>query len=207
MSMRSTIASLLPAALAGTLLLGACIGVGNSPPTRFFALSVVEPSDNLPDASSGGLLVVGPVTLPPELDRPQLVTRLGPHERKVHETARWAAPLGEHVARVLAEDLYARLKPRRVAVGPVKAGTDYDRRVALDIVAFDVVPGGDCELSVRWTVHDSGGKLLTAIHTSVQSVTEGERPEDIVAAMSGSLAALADAIAAALALLGDPAGG
>ena len=53
------------------------------------------------------------------------------------------------------------------------------------------VSGGDCELSVRWTVHDSGGKLLTAIHTSVQSVTEGERPEDIVAAMSGSLAALA----------------
>jgi hypothetical protein len=205
MRARSPIVPILPAALACALLLGACFG--SSPPSRFYVLSSVPGKAAVPDAPAGGMLVVGPVTLPPEIDRPQLVTRLSPYERRVNETARWAAPLDEHVARVVAENLSARLSARRVAVAPTPSGTVYERRVAIDIVAFDAVPGGKCTLSARWTLFDSGGKVLSSLHTTVDSATDGADPQDIVAAMSGCLATLCDAIALAVATVVEPTGG
>jgi hypothetical protein len=189
-------------ALGTALLLAGC--VGSSPPSRFYLLTPLPGPEVSPDATPHVTLVVGPVSLPPEIDRPQLVTRVGSYERRVHETARWAAPLHENVARVLAENLASRLGTPLVSTVPVKAGGAFDRRVAVDILAFDAVPGGECVLTARWTVSDRQGNVGAERRSSVRAPTAAGRPEDIVGAMSRNLADLADEIAALLG--GAPAG-
>ncbi len=75
----------------------ALVGCGTTPPSRFYSL---EP---LPEAvrsagDTGGLSVnVGPVMIPEGLDRPQMITRLGPNELSIHDYDRWSeAAGGEH---------------------------------------------------------------------------------------------------------------
>jgi uncharacterized lipoprotein YmbA len=188
----------VPAALGILLLLAGAGCIGSTPPSRFFVLTP-RPGPALgSDAAAGGVLVVGPVTLPPEIDRPQLVTRIGEHERHVHETARWAAPLDQAVARVLAEDLASRLGTTRVGTVPVRSGTSFDQRVAVDILVFDAVAGGDSVLTARWTAYDAHGNARGESRGTVRAAIGSSRPEDIVDAMSRNLADLADEIAAFL---------
>jgi uncharacterized lipoprotein YmbA len=205
MHTRSPFAAGLPIAAACALLLAGCFG--STPPSHFYVLAPLPGAAPAGSTPYAGALVVGPVTLPPEIDRPQLVTQLGTYERQVHELSRWAAPLSEHVARVLAEDLSARLQSNRVSIAPVKGISGYDRRVGVDIAVFDVVPGGDCILTARWIVYDVQGKVLLAQQTTVRAPTEGKDPEQLVRAMSRSLAGLADTIAEAVRTLKGSAGG
>jgi hypothetical protein len=183
-----------PLALGLALLLAGPGCIGSTPPSRFFVLTPRPGPAVGSDAAADGVLIVGPVTLPPEIDRPQLVTRIGEHERHVHETARWAAPLDEAVARVLAEDLASRLGTTRVGTVPVRSGAAFDRRVAVDILVFEAVAGGDSVLTAR----DVQGNARAEGRATVRAATGSDRPEDIVDAMSRNLADLADEIAAFL---------
>lgn len=76
-------------ALATCLALTGC---ADSQPTRFYTLSPLAaalgstPPTLLPDVTVG----VGPVTLPPYLDRPQLVTRAGGNRVVLAEFDSWA---------------------------------------------------------------------------------------------------------------------
>ena len=89
----------------GGLLLGleAC----TSTPSRFYVLSSLSASETIAAtaATQGPVIGVGPITLPKYLDRPQIVTRAGSNQLALAEFDRWAEPLQDNVARVLAENL------------------------------------------------------------------------------------------------------
>src|ERR1700754_765073 len=111
-SHRASCIALFPALLVTVLIAsGGC----SSPGAAFYTLS--------PDASlerTGAALpitvVVGPVTVPELLDRPQLVTRVSDNEVAVNEFARSGEPLKSGVARTLAADLELLLGAARVSV-------------------------------------------------------------------------------------------
>jgi len=93
---------------------------GRTAMARFYTLDSVATPDAGPLASYG--VVVGPVTVPSSVDRPEFVVQVTPNRVAVDEFNRWAGPLDESIARVVAGDLTTQLGTPRVAAAP--AGAD-----------------------------------------------------------------------------------
>ncbi|MEJ2101257.1 MAG: PqiC family protein [Desulfobacterales bacterium] len=166
----------------------------SAPPVQFYTLSSVStatekanPTDAAPNISVG----VGPVEIPKVLDRPQIVTRTGPNKITLNEFHRWAGPLQEDFARVLAENISLLLGIDQVAVYPWEAGFAPDYRIALDIRSFEGQWGKDVRLDVIWRVADQAGQKILAVKKSI--ITEPLPTADyetLVAAQSRAIARL-----------------
>src|SRR5262247_418372 len=95
---------LIPCGVA-LLMLSGCLG--STPPTQFYLVPSLTSPDAAP-ASAGRhdlTLGVGPVTVPPYLDRPHLVTRTSRAKLALADFDQWAGPLPDTIARVLAGNL------------------------------------------------------------------------------------------------------
>ena len=125
-------------ALLGLAGLTAC---SSSPPTRFYTLSDTAPEGTPP--SSVGLVRITGVSIPGELDRPELVRRVGPNQLSIAGLDRWAAPLDQAIQRALGDDIN-----RRVPT-PVP-GQQY--AVSVDIREFYGDAGCNVTLRAAWTV-------------------------------------------------------
>ena len=95
--------SIASASVASVALIGLLAGC-SSPKSRFYTL---DPDNTVERASTATPIrvVVGPVTIPDLVDRPQIVTRVSANEVKVNEFARWAEPLKSEISQVIAADL------------------------------------------------------------------------------------------------------
>ena len=87
-----------PCAIA--LLAVAC----TSPQPRYYVLESLRASDAPATRVS---VFVEPVTVPAEVDRPQIVRATKSNEVSIEDLHRWASPLQDNVAEVLASDLSA----------------------------------------------------------------------------------------------------
>src|SRR5205823_6032560 len=72
-------------------------------------------ADGAPPASYA--VVVGPVSVPASVDRPQFVVQVAPNRVEVDEFNRWAAPLDDGVARAVAGNLATLLGTPKGATG------------------------------------------------------------------------------------------
>jgi hypothetical protein len=177
----------------------ALIACGASPPTRFYILNEIAPA-TAPAASAPNPIPVRvqPVTLAPELDRPELVTRSGPNRVQVAGFDRWAAPLVDQLRRVLSDDLSARL-PLGLVADPNEPSTNDPRRLLS--IAIDEFYGDDrCAVSLRasWsltTAHAASQHGTEQVQVPASAPCTGELP----AAMSRALGVLADRLASAIA--------
>jgi len=181
---------------AALLALGAC---GSTPPARFYSLEAV-PAALAPASDAGALAVdVGPVVLSKGLDRAQMVTRLGPNEVALHDYSRWADPLEDNVARVLAEDLSVALGSQRVGLVPGIETREDSWRVTVQVLRFEAGADGRSLLVARWRLFKPGA--LTP-HVTRKSASSTALPTDdaagIASALSTDLDALAREIAAEL---------
>src|SRR5262249_57348977 len=86
------------------------------------------------------VVVVGPVPAPAAVDRPQFVVQVEPNRVVLDEFNRWAAPLGDAIARAVAGDLAALLESSRVSTS-LLATVDPWYRVTIDVQQFESVPG------------------------------------------------------------------
>ncbi len=171
-------------------------GCGSSPQPRLYVLS---PSAGAGGPAGGGLglaVGVGPVTVAPHLDRPQIVTRRG-SELQLSELERWAEPLADGIARTLAEDLGALLATDRLWLYPWPPSVPVDVQVTVDVLRFDQ-EGGDGVLAARWTVTDADGRFATRRFERREPAAEPERAAT-VEALSRALAELSREIAGTLA--------
>ncbi|MBB5500866.1 membrane integrity-associated transporter subunit PqiC [Paraburkholderia sp. MM5384-R2] len=179
-------------ALAGALL-GAC----KSPATNFYTLSPDE-SLSSTGASRPIAAVIGPVTIPEIVDRPQIVTRIANNEVAVNEFDRWAQPLGGDIGRVIAADLGALLNSQQISVFDAVRDPSVVWRVRIDVMRFESVPGRDVTVDVLWTVRPPGKvRAITGRSVARESVS-GPGFEPIVAAHDRALASVSRDIAAAV---------
>ena len=127
--------------IAALLFVGAC---SSSLPTRFYTLSDTAP-ETPPPAGVGWVRIVG-VTIPGELDRPELVRRIGPNQLHIAGLDRWAAPLDQVIRRALSDDISRR-------VPSPAPGQQYS--VSVEIREF--YGDSTCNVSLRagWTVKPS----------------------------------------------------
>jgi uncharacterized protein len=163
-----------------------------STPARFYTLSAAA----APGAPASSISVaVGPVTVPAEVDRPQIVVTIGPNQVWLDEFNRWAAPLQNNIARVVAENLVAMLGTPRVALSAETLNADTDYRVAIEVQGFASAPGKSATLDAVWTVRRmKDGKTETG-RTTAREPTQEQGYDALAAAHSHALARLAQDIA------------
>ena len=173
---------------AAAMLLGAC---ASSPPTRFYTLSDTSAETAAP--ASAGQVIIGGVSIPGELDRPEIVRKVGPNQLNIAGSDRWAAPLDEIIRRVLAEDI-----ARRV---PGAAG-EPQRPVSVDIHEF--YGDGSCNVTLRavWTLKQAGTQPATE---EIRVPSSGPCPATLAETMSNALGQLSDRILAGVARVAPPA--
>jgi uncharacterized protein len=189
---------LTSAIIAGLLALAGC---ANGQPTRFYTLSALAdapggtPRANLPELTVG----VGPVTLPPYLDRPQLVTRAGDNRVVLADFDSWVEPLQGMFARVLAENLALLLGTDDVLLLPQRRDFALDRQVEVDVTRFDVDAAGNAVLDARWWVLDQDGEKV--LRSGRSTISEPAKADDYTAAagaLSDALGAMSQEIAYAI---------
>lgn len=182
----------------GASILGGCIG-GKSQPSKFYVLSPLpsETKKQVAAATRSVAIGVGPVSLPPYLDRPEIVTRAGGNELYLSEFDRWAEPLQRNFSRVLAENLSILIPTDRTAVFPWEKPTPIDYQVLVDVTRFEGYADGNTLLMARWSIFSADGKqeLLTQQSTFVNPTGAPQNYEATVSALSRSLADLSREIA------------
>jgi uncharacterized lipoprotein YmbA len=181
----------IPCVLAAACFFTGCATASS----RFYTLDPTATSDGSPAAGYG--VAVGPVTLPPAVDRAQLVVRVAANRVELDEFNRWAAPLDDSIARTVAANLEALLGTSRVTPGSV-AGFTPAYRVTIDVQQFESLPGRSATIDAVWAVHrTAGGPSRFGRTIAREDVTETSI-DALAAAHSRALATISAEIAAAI---------
>jgi len=185
--------------IAAVFTFAAVVAGCASPPSRFYSLSAATE----PTATSSNLsIAVGPVSVPAVVDRPQIVVNLGPNQVRLEEFNRWAAPLQNNIARVVADNLVLMLGTPRVILSEQLLSADVDYRAAIEVQSFQSAPGEAALLDAVWSVRRAkDGKAETG-RTTVRETVQEKGYDALAAAHSRALARLSRDIAAGVAALG-----
>lgn len=183
-------------ALAPVCALAAlAVGCASTPASRFYTLSAASG----PAATSSNLsVVVGPVSVPAVVDRPQIVVITGPNQVRLEEFDRWAAPLQNSIARVVADNLVQMLGTPRVFSAAQTSSVDADYRAAIDVQSFQSAPAEAAILDAVWSVRRTkDGKVETG-RTTVRETVQEKSYEALAAGHSRAVARLSNDIANAV---------
>ena len=187
--------------IAALMLVAAC---SSSPPTHFYTLSDTAP-EATPPVGVGWVRIVN-LTIPGEIDRPELVRRVGPNQLSIAGLDRWAAPLDETIRRALSDDIVRRVP------APV-AGQQYS--VSVEIREFYGDRACNVSLHASWTVkpsHPESARSPNAapvnplpVNEEIRVPSSGSCPATLAATMSIALGQLSDRIIAGVARMPAPA--
>jgi uncharacterized protein len=167
----------------------------SSAPSRFYTLNPTATGDG--SATANYAVAVGPVAVPAEVDRPQFTVQVAPNRVAVDEFSRWAGPLNQNIARVVAGDLSALLGTPRVAAATL-ANFNPDYRVTINIQKFESVPGKSATVEALWVVRKSAGDVSLSGRTIAGEPVPDDSFDALAAAHSRALAKVSTDIAAAI---------
>jgi uncharacterized protein len=170
-------------------------GCGPSATARFYTLDPTATPDGAPPVHHA--IVVGPVSIPPSVDRPQLVVQVAPNRVAVDEFNRWASPLDDGVGRAIAGDLAVLLGSSEVAVAPA-SGFVPTHRVTIDVQRFESVPGESVLVDALWSVRPTAGGAIRTGRTVAPEPVQGKTYDALAAAHSRALAKVSADIAVAI---------
>jgi hypothetical protein len=200
--MQAIFSKRLATLLSLVIIIPVCGCLGRSQPTRFYLLQSISgiPAEKTAAGKSDGLRIgVGPLTIPEYVDRPQIVTLVGPHELDLADFDQWAEPLKESVPRILGENLSALLATQHIYVYPWPGSTPLDYQIEITVTRFDAARDGKVVLNARWTILAGNGKEILARKNSVITQESGGPGYDaLVAAESQLLETLSREIAVAI---------
>jgi uncharacterized lipoprotein YmbA len=166
-----------------------------SAPSHFYTLNSTATGDGSPAANCA--VVVGPVSVPPLVDRPQFTVQLATNRVEINEFNRWAAPLNDNIARVVAGDLAMLLGTPRVGTLPLVNFTPACQ-VTINIQRFESVPGKSVLVEALWAVRGPAGGVARTGHTVASEPVSGDGFDALAAAHSRALAKVSGDIAAAI---------
>jgi uncharacterized lipoprotein YmbA len=163
-----------------------------SPPARLYTLNIAAEPAGAPAQHFS--VSVGPVLVPTEVDHAPITLQVAPNRVELNEFNRWAEPLDENIAQVVAGNLALQLGTTQVVAVPV-ADFKPDYQVTLDLQRFKSVMGKSVEVEILWLVRPIKGGQPQSGHTLVMEPVAGEGYEALVAAHSRALVKVSRAIA------------
>lgn len=161
-------------------------GCATSPSARLYVIEPMVVSDH-ESIESDLIIVVGPVSLTEQLNRKEILTRDHRYRATVAEFDRWAEPLDDNIAAVIAENLSALVPTDLVMAYPWEHSGPVDYTVRVQIHRFGKAPGGEVVLNTSWTIVDSDNALIKLKRDSYIEPLVGNDVVATVAAMSRSL--------------------
>jgi len=175
------------------------VGCATTPTTRFHTLlpAPVATVSRATPATPAQAWELAPVTVPVQVDQPQLVVRLADDTLAVLEYDRWIAPLGDEIRAALSQRIALALAASPAsAAAPATPGKPW--RVAIEVQRFDSAVGRYARLETEWTVRsaDSSGTTLRCRSVFEQPVASGVPA--LAAGHRAAVAQLGDTLAAAL---------
>ncbi|VWB77395.1 putative lipoprotein [Burkholderia lata] len=182
---------------AAVMIVGSLGGCGSSPKASFYTLApdaMLASTENI----AAVRVVVGPVTVPDLVDRPQIVTRGAGSRVNIDEFARWAEPLKTDIARVIAADLGTLLGSAQVNVFDAGAGAAPAWRVRVDVMRFDSTPGDSVTVDAQWTIRPPGKPGVVMGRSVVHEPVHGQGYDALVTAHDRALGAVSRDIASVI---------
>jgi uncharacterized lipoprotein YmbA len=180
-------------------LVAALVAGCASAPSRFYTLNSTATGDGAPAAPYA--IVVGPVSVPALVDRPQFTVHVATNRVEINEFNRWAGPLSDNIARVVAGDLAVLLGTSQVSTAPL-GNPESTYRVTIDIRRFETMRGqtaGNAALvEANWAIRRPTGGAARSGHTVARESAPGDGFEGLAAAHSRALAKVSADIAAAI---------
>ena len=174
--------------ILGVPMLTGCLSK-EAPETRFFVLSPIEVAQNAAAQSSADALSLelASVRLPPYLERPQLVIRVGGNQLKLLEFEQWGGNLSKNLARVVAHNLSRLLGTTNISIAPQRAPLPADARIEIEIMQFERLPDQHVHLIAHWRLLGARGQPALATRLTrlrSENATTSDQIEGTVAAMS-----------------------
>jgi uncharacterized lipoprotein YmbA len=158
--------------VAALSLLAAC----RSDPIQFHTLTPTQPAVN--SRSTAGIQIEM-LTVPPQVDRPQIVVREGNTGMAILETEWWGASLVDELRSALTDQMINNNPQRRVSV-------------RLEVQRFDSIPGQYGLLDVKWRLRTNNGSesLMDTCRSTLQTPS-GPSIDELVAAQQNNVRRLA----------------
>ena len=164
--------------LAALSLLAAC----RSDPIQFHTLTPAQLNAN---SQSTAQIQIESLTVPPQVDRPQIVVRQGNTGIAILETQWWGASLVDELRSALVDQM-VNSNPRR------------NISVRLEVQRFDSIPGQYGLIDVKWRLRDAGAtEKGTLTCRSTLKTPSGPSIDDLVDAQQNNVKRLAALISQA----------
>ncbi|EEF24290.1 conserved hypothetical protein [Ricinus communis] len=175
------------------------IGCTSSPRERYYVLSANIDTQQAKNPTATYGIVIGTVTIPEVVDRPQIVVLKADSQVSVAEQSRWAEPLNSNISRVVADNLAHLLPGAQVSSVAQSRTVASDYRVMVEVQHFDSIVGEGVRDEFLWIVHtpNSDGVEKRG-RTVVRETAEGGEYAALVAAHSRALTTLSRDIATAI---------
>lgn len=159
------------------LLLAAC----RSEPIQFHTLTPTQPGG----ASGGADIQIESITVPPQVDRPQIVIRQGNAGLAILETQWWGASLSDELRSALVDQLVNSNPRRKVSL-------------RLEVQRFDSIPGQYALIDVKWRLRTFGeGDAASVTCRSTLQTPSGASIDELVVAHQNNVKRLAATISQA----------
>jgi uncharacterized lipoprotein YmbA len=172
-------------------ILAGCAG----PRDHFYALTTLPESAGAAPAAFRTHVMLT-VSLPPLVDRRQMVVAAAGDQLLVLEHERWAAPLSELVVQTLGRDLERRRADVLVADRSFDQPSLTPVKIRVDIVRMSVRAGGQATLEAHWRVVDAHRNTDEIGGETFESSVAGADYAAVARAFSNDLSSLADRLAA-----------
>jgi uncharacterized lipoprotein YmbA len=152
--------------------------------------------ENAPAAAAFTTHVLLTISLPPLVDRRQMVIAGSSDQLLVLEHERWAAPLSDLVVQTLGRNL----ERRRADVLVADRGFDQPDlipvKIRVDIVHMSARVGGQATVQAHWRIVDARRKIDEVGGETFESPVVGDDYAAVARAFSNDLSSLADRLAA-----------
>ncbi len=139
---------------------------GRTPPAKFYALQPIEQSALGKSMPPDVALAVGPVAIPADMDRDEIVTRDAGNQVSFSEYHRWAGPLQQSIASVIAQNIAILLATERVTSFTRENIFLPTHRVVINTIRYDSQLSSEFLLNATWSIKDLKAKKLLLIRNS-----------------------------------------
>ncbi|WP_027389585.1 PqiC family protein [Chrysiogenes arsenatis] len=167
--------------------LGFLSGCATTPPASFYTLNPLAMThEQVLDVA----LLVERVTIPPTIDRPQMVRQHGADQVVFDEFHRWAAPLRYEMTRVIAMNLATLLGTSRVGTYPETThlrGENNLYRVQVDATRIAATLGEAVLFDATWRVYPKDAPVAKSGRTNITIPTTDSSNNALAAAYSEAL--------------------
>ncbi|HKN14327.1 MAG TPA: PqiC family protein [Candidatus Binatus sp.] len=199
--LKTCAAGALAMSLAGCSYLAKAILAPQKDISRFYLITPTADTGAAAQAAaqstSGAFTIgLGPIKLPPYLDRPEIVTRMAPNRLELSKEDRWGESIQNGFTRAMERDLAAQAGTGQVIVFPWYNTVHIDMQVQIDVYRFETDGQGTATLSAKWTILDSTGRNI--LYTVESNLTQPSKPGDMTdaaAALSRTIGDLSGQIA------------